>query len=85
MREVIVHFVDIDGIVDHHCFNFLFIIDLWSANNLYPSLKIWRKLVLHVCFPIYQIHHKLFRLEFLNKVSGLFNCGPNKVCVVYSL
>jgi len=40
MREVIVHFVDIDGIVDHHCFNFLFIIDLWSANNLYQSLKI---------------------------------------------
>jgi len=24
--EVIVRFVDIDGIVDHHCFNFLFII-----------------------------------------------------------
>jgi hypothetical protein len=29
MREVIVQFVDIDGIVDHRCFNFLFIIDLW--------------------------------------------------------
>jgi hypothetical protein len=24
--EVIVHFVDICGIVDHHCLNFLFII-----------------------------------------------------------
>jgi hypothetical protein len=23
--EVIVHFVDIDGIVDHHCLNFLFL------------------------------------------------------------
>jgi hypothetical protein len=24
--EVIVHFVDVGGIVDHHCLNFLFII-----------------------------------------------------------
>jgi hypothetical protein len=26
LRWLIVHFVDIDGIVDHHCLNFLFII-----------------------------------------------------------
>jgi hypothetical protein len=25
LREVVVHFLDIGGIVDHHCLNFLFI------------------------------------------------------------
>jgi hypothetical protein len=34
--EVIVRFVDIDGIVDHHCLNFLFIIQynkIWYVLN----------------------------------------------------
>ena len=34
--EVIVRFVDIDGIDDHHCLNFLFIIEIcWSIINLW--------------------------------------------------
>jgi hypothetical protein len=35
-REVFVLFVDVGGIVDHHCLNFLFIILCLS-----PVLKIW--------------------------------------------
>ena len=42
-REVIVCFVDIGGIVDHHCLNFLFITKIYNINqgcnglNMYGS------------------------------------------------
>jgi len=33
--EVVVHFVDIGGIVDHHCLSFLFIIQLYCGRQVY--------------------------------------------------
>jgi len=35
---VIVHFVDIGGIVDHHCLNFLFIMTIWNV-IIIPHIK----------------------------------------------
>jgi hypothetical protein len=32
-REVVIHFVDIGGIDDHHCLNFLFIITNYNNMN----------------------------------------------------
>ena len=35
---MIVHFVDIGGIVDHHCLNFLFIMTIWNV-IIIPHIK----------------------------------------------
>ena len=35
--EVIVHFVDIVGILDHHCLNFLFIIHIYPITKFYDG------------------------------------------------
>jgi len=45
---VVVHFVDIDRIVDHHCLNFLFKMTIWNViiiphikdDRLLPPLKL---------------------------------------------
>jgi hypothetical protein len=44
---VVVHFVDIGGIVDHHCLNFLFIMPL----NYPMNINHFSLLVLRVWFP----------------------------------
>ena len=44
-REMIVRFVDIGGIVDHHCLNFLFIRYLWLVLDIQQqTLSTWNAL-----------------------------------------
>jgi hypothetical protein len=68
---VIVHFVDIEGIDDHHCVNFLFINVLSNSHEIYYFCII---LFLMCCLKFCIAIKKMFKIMYSNLKKCLKFC-----------
>ena len=77
--EMIVGFVDIGGIVDHHCLNFLFIRYLWSVLDIQQqTLSTWNAL-----WRWSQTFDRIPLLKYHNLVGNVrcLHCLPVNRCI----
>ena len=79
---LIVRFVDIGGIIDHHCLNYLFIITITITLFLYLSLaEMVKMLLVHVNYLIMILYYeiKMKRFCFDSSILSIFKLSQRKL------